>query len=288
MDCATACTENADCKRYLYCSSNSSCNLYQDGRDCVMSGDTTGCSCYTQNIRCEDADCTCPLGKYGGDCQDIISDCIEGFHKGLRSTNDVLTTIKPLASPDSFEVLCTFDDGGWTGILGRNKDSLHENFNRTLEEYEEGFGNIAFNKWLGLKQILHLLDNPSSTYSLRVVLVQPNSSTCVSQYTNFVVGNKSTSYRLYISGYTGVGICGDSLTGTINLNNNPFSTYDVDYTGNLECAQRFGGGWWYGSHVDCTSSLLTGSMNGSRTDNFWNESLSGSALNQIYLQLQRN
>ncbi|KAK6174125.1 hypothetical protein SNE40_017458 [Patella caerulea] len=73
MGCSRACTENADCRRYLYCSSNSLCNLYQDGGDCFMSGDKTGCSCYTQNIRCEDSDCTCPSGKYGEGCQDTIS-----------------------------------------------------------------------------------------------------------------------------------------------------------------------------------------------------------------------
>ncbi|KAK6174145.1 hypothetical protein SNE40_017476 [Patella caerulea] len=73
MDCARACTKKADCKRYLYCSRNSSCNLYQDGRDCVMSGDTAGCSCYTQMIHCEGSNCTCPVGQYGEGCQDTIS-----------------------------------------------------------------------------------------------------------------------------------------------------------------------------------------------------------------------
>ncbi|KAK6186593.1 hypothetical protein SNE40_008606 [Patella caerulea] len=76
MDCATACTEKTGCEQYLYCSSNSSCNLYQDGGDCVMSGDTSGCSCYTQIMRCEDSYCTCPLGQYGEGCQNTISDCI--------------------------------------------------------------------------------------------------------------------------------------------------------------------------------------------------------------------
>ncbi|XP_050398133.1 uncharacterized protein LOC126816053 [Patella vulgata] len=76
MDCSRACTEKADCERYLYCSHDSSCKLYQDGGDCVRSGDTTGCSCYTQTIRCEDSDCTCPSGQYGEGCEATISGCI--------------------------------------------------------------------------------------------------------------------------------------------------------------------------------------------------------------------
>ncbi|KAK6174146.1 hypothetical protein SNE40_017477 [Patella caerulea] len=70
LDCARACTENAECERYLYCSRDSSCNLYQDGGDCVMSGETTGCSCFRQSIRCEDS------GEYGEGCHATVSDCI--------------------------------------------------------------------------------------------------------------------------------------------------------------------------------------------------------------------
>ncbi|KAK6174102.1 hypothetical protein SNE40_017442 [Patella caerulea] len=73
MDCSRACTRKIDCSRYLYCSGDASCKLYRDGRDCIMSGDTTGCSCYTQVIHCEDSGCTCPLGQYGEGCQDTIS-----------------------------------------------------------------------------------------------------------------------------------------------------------------------------------------------------------------------
>ncbi|XP_050389865.2 angiopoietin-related protein 7 [Patella vulgata] len=289
MDCAQACTENISCKRYFYCKLDSSCRLYQDGKDCAMSGDTTGCSCYIKNIGCENSGCTCPLGYYGDRCQDTITDCTEGFQKGLNSTNDVLTNIKPVTSPNSFEVLCTFVDGGWTGILNRNKYCSSENFNRTLAEYEEGFGNVASNKWLGLQNVLYLLDNPNSTYTLGVHLYKSNASMCISNYYNFTIGNKSTSYKLDIGGYTDVEIpCGDSLTGFINLNNNPFSTYDADDTGDLECPKRFGGGWWYGSHFGCTSGFLTGTMDGSGIDNYWNENMSDVSLTQIYLKLLRN
>ncbi|KAK6170818.1 hypothetical protein SNE40_019120 [Patella caerulea] len=287
FDCSRTCTEKTDCKRYLYCSLDSSCKLYQDGKDCVISEDKTGCSCYVKSIGCEDSVCTCPLGRYGDRCQDILIDCQEGYNKGWRYPMDVLTNIKPVNSPDSFEVLCTFGYGGWTVMFHRNPDCSFENYNRTLIEYEEGFGNVASNKWLGFIKLLYILGHPSSTHKLGVLLYKPDSSYCVNHYYNFAISNKSTSYKISISG-NGALACGDSLTGTINLNNNPFSTYDADYTGNNECAKRFGGGWWFDSQVNCTNSFLTGTMDSSGIDNFWHHSLSDTPPKEIFFKLQRN
>ncbi|KAK6169460.1 hypothetical protein SNE40_020512 [Patella caerulea] len=75
FDCGIACTKESNCRRYLYCSVNSECTLYQDGTDCIKAGDTTGCSCYRKNIgqTASSAIKTCPLGFYGEACQYVIS-----------------------------------------------------------------------------------------------------------------------------------------------------------------------------------------------------------------------
>ena len=56
----------------------------------------------------------------------------------------------------SMHVKCDMDTdgGGWTVILCRRKNiNVHVDFNRTWDEYEEGFGNLNTEFWIGLRNI---------------------------------------------------------------------------------------------------------------------------------------
>ncbi|ESP04210.1 hypothetical protein LOTGIDRAFT_59037, partial [Lottia gigantea] len=116
-------------------------------------------------------------------------------------------------------------------------------FNRTLAEYETGFGAVYLNRWIGFNHILAILNNPHSSFTLKVQLLDINWVNCENRYTNFEIGDKTTNYVLSLNADTAN--CGESITGTPNLNGRPFSTYDVDFTGVHECALNYGGGWWF-------------------------------------------
>ncbi|MCL4137572.1 UNVERIFIED_CONTAM: hypothetical protein GTU68_015113 [Idotea baltica] len=52
------------------------------------------------------------------------------------------------------EVLCDHHSsgGGWTVIVARIKTPKHIPFNRTWQEYEEGFGDPTREYWIGEKK----------------------------------------------------------------------------------------------------------------------------------------
>ena len=140
------------------------------------------------------------------------------------------------------------DGGGWTVFQRRQDGSV--DFYRNWTDYEDGFGNLTGEFWLGLGKINRLTKEQSNT--LRVDLGDFDGNTSYAQYTTFSVGNSTTEYTLTVGGYSGT--AGDSLA---YHNGMKFSTIDTDndnHSGN--CAfDDYYGGWWYNA---CAHSNLNG------------------------------
>ena len=131
-----------------------------------------------------------------------------------------------------------------------------ENFYRGWTEYENGFGNVKGEFWLGLKKI-SCLTKVSVKTKLRIDLADFAGHSKYAFYDHFHVGISSTNYKLTIGGNQnwGIGAAGDSMTRH-NLNGMPFSTYDRDNDGSSgNCATSWQGAWWYNS---CAHSNLNG------------------------------
>ena len=138
------------------------------------------------------------------------------------------------------------DGGGWTVFQRRQDGSV--DFYRFWTDYENGFGNLTGEFWLGLSKINRLTKEQSNT--LRVDLGDFSKNKAYAQYTTFCVGNSTTEYTLTVGGYSGT--AEDSLTG--EHNGMKFSTRDNDNSqGN--CAQAWHGGWWFNG---CFHSHLNG------------------------------
>ena len=114
------------------------------------------------------------------------------------------------------------DGGGWTVFQRRQDGSV--DFYKYWTDYENGFGNLIGEFWLGLGKIDRLTKEQSNT--LRVDLGDFDGNTSYAQYTTFSVGNSITEYILTVGGYSGT--AGDSLTGQHNVTE--FSTRDNDMT----------------------------------------------------------
>ena len=139
-----------------------------------------------------------------------------------------------------------------------------ENFYRGWTEYENGFGNVKGEYWLGLKKI-SCLTKVSVKTKLRIDLADFAGQSKFACYDHFHVGTSSTNYRLTIGGYQnwGIGAAGDSMTRH-NLNGMSFSTHDRDNDGSSSnCAAARTGAWWYNS---CTYSNLNGLYLDGRSD----------------------
>ncbi|KAK6187204.1 hypothetical protein SNE40_005282 [Patella caerulea] len=79
--CAEFCTSEPECTRYLYCSETLICELYLDGTDCIVQGNTTGCLCAKRNIACDGGTCICPFGYYGSSCENILIGKLSLFYE---------------------------------------------------------------------------------------------------------------------------------------------------------------------------------------------------------------
>ncbi|XP_062597034.1 microfibril-associated glycoprotein 4-like [Saccostrea cucullata] len=102
-------------------------------------------------------------------------------------------------------------------------------FNKTWNEYKDGFGSVNSSYWLGI-DVIHLLTKQKP--SLYVSITLTNKTTLYQQYGEFSISNEADNYRLYLNGPT-TGILGDSIMLTTgmsdtNLFGMTFSTLDRD------------------------------------------------------------
>ena len=129
------------------------------------------------------------------------------------------------------------DGGGWTVFQRRQDGSVY--FYRYWTDYENGFGNLTGEFWLGLSKIHRLTKEGSNT--LRVDLGDFQGNTAYANYSTFSISDGSTEYILTVGGYSGT--AGDSLA---HHNGRRFTTRDNDNDAWLyNCAQERTGAWWY-------------------------------------------
>ena len=152
---------------------------------------------------------------------------------------------------------CDMNRGGWT-VFQRRRDGS-ENFYRGWTEYENGFGNVKGEHWMGLKNI-SCLTGAKPVAQLRIDLADFEGRHKYANYRYFSVGNPSTNYKLSVGGYSGT--AGDSLAIVSTIYNSvhngmAFSTHDRDNdrSSGGSCAVTGQGAWWYDR---CHNSNLNG------------------------------
>ena len=148
------------------------------------------------------------------------------------------------------------DGGGWTVFQRRQDGSV--DFYRNWVDYENGFGTLTGEHWLGLSKIYRITQKRSNT--LRVDLEDFDRNTSYAKYSTFNIGNSSTHYTLTASGYSGT--AGDCISGH---STKKFSTKDRNNDHN--CASAYKGAWWYHAcHCANLNGLYLSGPHGSYAD----------------------
>lgn len=149
----------------------------------------------------------------------------------------------PQGNGNSFLAFCDdmTNNDDWLVIQSRTDGSV--NFNRTWLEYENGFGQVDGEYWLGLS-IIYALTNFNGPQELYIELEDFDGTKKYAKYAEFKIGNENQKYKLEkLSGFSGT--ADDSLAGPhLGM---PFSTFDQDNDkySTENCAVRRGGGWWF-------------------------------------------
>eukprot|EP00794_Sanderia_malayensis_P010255 gene10255-biopygen8418 len=141
----------------------------------------------------------------------------------------------------------TTDGGGW--IVFQKRHNSNVNFERDWITYENGFGDLLGNFWLGLKALHYLLTttNPngggSRKWMLRVDLKSSDGDQGYAKYTGFNIGSAKEDYKITYRSYSGN--VGDAM---LTSNGSAFSTYDKKNDGAFWAKQNRGA-WWIGEEI---------------------------------------
>ena len=182
------------------------------------------------------------LSYFFTDCDDIYN---------ISKTSGVYK-IQPDGSPPMVVYCDMTSNKGWLIIQRRIDGSI--SFNKSWLEYQNGFGDMKGNMWLGLENIQKLAGHGRGA-KLRVEIRNLNAASQLgyAQYEKFEIAKEFDRYRLTVSDYSGT--AGDAFGG-INSNTTvkgmQFSTYDNKTN---ECAKKYPSGWWFNA---CFASNLNG------------------------------
>nr|XP_015830565.2 angiopoietin-related protein 4 [Nothobranchius furzeri] len=180
---------------------------------------------------------------------EMAADCHQLFLRG--ETTSGVYTIQPLHS-EHFNVFCEMTaDGGWTVIQRRQDGSV--DFDQPWEAYENGFGSLNGEFWLGLDHIHTIAKNGS--YVLEIKFSDWGDDSASVRFP-FKLGGKESNYSLRIPD-SGTFSTLESSLGTDAVLGLPFSTsdHDNDHKVDMNCAKHLSGGWWF---TNCGRSNLNG------------------------------
>ena len=141
------------------------------------------------------------------------------------------------------------DGGGWI-VIQRRIASGTVNFYRNWEDYENGFGDLHSEFWIGLGNI-HKLTTQQEV-ELQISVWNDPKHAITWNFSTFRIAGPENKYRLTVDGGKG-----DDNEAFTYHNGGYFSTFDHDNDGanNTNCAYYYQGGWWYKS---CYKSNLNG------------------------------
>ena len=150
-----------------------------------------------------------------------------------------------------------------TLVVRRNRDVPSISFERTWQDYENGFG-VFGNHWLGLKHLHRLSSRGKQVISLIYRTENGNESHMLDgAWDSFMVDGANNLYKLSL------GPSRKSIDVMQSAKGQPFYSRDkIKTRGKLRCGLRFSGGWWFGICSGRKSDLinLNGQFNATDAD----------------------
>lgn len=146
--------------------------------------------------------------------------------------------------------IMTHCNGNWTTIQRRVDGSV--DFNRSWEEYAEGFGHPNGEFWIGNEKLYHL--TMRNCMRVRIEIQDIYDNYWYAEYGTFQIASRDDGYRIDIAHFEG------NASDALDYQNHmEFSAIDVDRDiSNTHCAGNYEGGWWF-SH--CQHANLNGRYN---------------------------
>ncbi|XP_073498381.1 fibrinogen-like protein 1 [Phyllobates terribilis] len=211
-------------------------------------------------------------------------DCSNIWERNHTATSGIYM-IKPRNAQFGFQVYCEMSgSGGWTLIQNHNGED-HLDFYATWIEYENGFGRLQGEHWLGLKNMYALTHQTQRRCKLHISLGDFDGNEAYAEYRSFSIGEANKFYKLSAANYSGT--AGDAFLGFpdipgSNQHGSYFSTWDnyhdkchplcgssdIKYR---SCSDQYGAGWWFNA---CGLANLNGVWHAAPDYQHWSTSVS--------------
>lgn len=166
--------------------------------------------------------------QYENILQSLPSDCSQ-----INTPSD--TGLHMIAPSHQHRPIMAKCIGAWTVVQRREDGSV--NFNRSWDEYAEGFGSANGELWIG-NEMLHQLTRDNCT-QLRIIIQDLQNNSWYADYEHISIASRSEGYRIDFSGYSG------NASNTLEYQNHmKFSSIDRDLDiSKGHCADEYEGGW---------------------------------------------
>ncbi|XP_038068714.1 ficolin-3-like [Patiria miniata] len=176
--------------------------------------------------------------EHPADCQEILD--------AGQSTSGVYTIQH---GGQNMQVYCRMEPGKGYIVFQRRLDGS-VSFNRTWQEYAEGFGDLPGEFWLGNKKLQSLTYIPGQLrWELVITLRAFDGDEARVRYGEFNLFQLEYNYPLNVFSFSEES-CEDEVPAGDSLSDHSradFSTRDADndISSGENCAEKFHGGWWY-------------------------------------------
>ncbi|XP_057309035.1 ficolin-1-A-like [Hydractinia symbiolongicarpus] len=140
-------------------------------RNCVNGSDENGCRC------------NCSIKR----------DCIEWLEAGFNKSGVYEININGQLT----KVFCDMETEGGGWIKFQNRFDKSVDFNKHLNDYKEGFGDINGEFWLGLEKLHQLTETDNHLLYLKGVL--KTGYTHIELYLNFKIANEANQYAISVT-----------------------------------------------------------------------------------------
>ncbi|XP_075048105.1 angiopoietin-related protein 5-like [Mixophyes fleayi] len=212
------------------------------------------------------------------------SDCSDIWARNKTSTSGIYT-IKPEGADSSFQVFCEMTAAGGCTLIQKHTGEDELTFQQMWADYENGFGGLGGEHWLGLKYIYRLMHQKHRPCKLRISIGDFAGKEAYAEYNPFSVGDGNCFYRLSAQNYSGT--AGDAFPGDMeikgsNQHGSFFTTWDSPHdnchpmcpVGDMRfesCSEIKDAGWWFNA---CGSANLNGEWHSPPNVMYWASSVS--------------
>ncbi|XP_038069026.1 ficolin-2-like [Patiria miniata] len=159
----------------------------------------------------------------------------------------------------NMQVYCRMELGKGYIVFQRRLDGS-VSFDRTWQEYAEGFGNLTGEFWLGNQKLRSLTRNWGRDMVINLRAFDGEEARI--RYEDFNVDSSENKYKLFVRWFSEDG--GDAGDSLWTHSNEDFSTLDKDHDDTVgeNCAEKFHGGWWYKRCGSDISHRFVSNLNG--------------------------